>query len=140
MKEENREYGQVAFDVVEHASKKIGSRLPGSEGERKFHDYMCEKLEEIGITPVKEEFAVSPRSSIGGLSYAGYFGMIMSALTYFALHNYYLWFAMAFAGIIFVFWLVSSCFFYRKWFDMFFPQKISMNSYGELLPEDGKYD
>lgn len=140
MKEENREYGQVAFDVVEHASKKIGSRLPGSEGERKFHDYMCGKLEEIGITPVKEEFAVSPRSSIGGLSYAGYFGMIMSALIYFALHNYYLWFAMAFAGIIFVFWLVSSCFFYRKWFDMFFPQKISMNSYGELLPEDGKYD
>lgn len=140
MIEENREYGQVAFDVVEHASKKIGSRLPGSEGERKFHDYMCGKLEEIGITPVKEEFAVSPRSSIGGLSYAGYFGMIMSALTYFALHNYYLWFAMAFAGIIFVFWLVSSCFFYRKWFDMFFPQKISMNSYGELLPEDGKYD
>ena len=54
MKEENREYGQVAFDIVEHASKKIGSRLPGSEGERKFHDYMCGKLEEIGITPVKE--------------------------------------------------------------------------------------
>ena len=48
MKEENREYAKVAFDIVEHASKKIGSRLPGSEGERKFHDYMCEKLEEIG--------------------------------------------------------------------------------------------
>lgn len=140
MKEENREYGQVAYDIVEHAAKKIGSRLPGSEGERKFHDYMCGKLEEIGIKPVKEEFAVSPRSGIGGLGYAGYFGIIMSALTYFALHNENLWFAMAIAGLIFVFWLVFSCFFYKKWFDMFFPEKISMNSYGELLPEDGNYD
>ncbi len=140
MKEENRKYGQLAYDIVEHASKKIGSRLPGSEGEKKFHDYMCEKLEEIGIKPTREEFAVSPRSGIGGLSYAGYFGIIMSACMYFALHNEYLWYAMALAGIIFVFWLVFSCFFYKRWFDMFFPQKISMNSYGELLPEDGKYD
>lgn len=140
MKEENRQYGQLAYDIVEHAAKKIGSRLPGSEGEKKLHDYMCGKLEEIGIKPTVEEFAVSPRSGIGGLSYAGYFGIILSALMYFALHNVYLWFGMAIAGIIFVIWLVFSCFFYKKWFDMFFPQKISRNSYGELLPEDGKYD
>lgn len=140
MKEENRQYGQLAYDIVKHAAEKIGSRLPGSEGERKLHDYMCEKLEEIGIKPVKEEFAVSPRSGIGGLSYAGYFGIIMSLLIYFALGTYQLWFAMALAGIIFVIWLVFSCFFYKKWFDLFFPRKISMNSYGELLPEDGNYD
>lgn len=140
MKEENRQYGQLAYDIVEHAAKKIGSRLPGSEGEKKLHDYMCGKLEEIGIKPTVEEFAVSPRSGIGGLGYAGYFGIILSALMYFALHNVYLWFGMAIAGIIFVIWLVFSCFFYKKWFDMFFPQKISRNSYGELLPEDGKYD
>ncbi|MCH5170588.1 MAG: M28 family peptidase [Oscillospiraceae bacterium] len=140
MKEENRQYGQLAFDIVEHAAKKIGSRLPGSEGEKKLHDYMCEKLEEIGIKPTVEEFAVSTRSGIGGLGYAGYFGIIMSALMYFALHNEYLWFGMAIAGIIFVIWLFSSCFLYKQWFDMFFPQKISRNSYGELLPEDGKYD
>ena len=130
MKEENRQYGQLAYNIVEHAAKKIGSRLPGSEGEKKLHDYMCGKLEEIGIKPTVEEFAVSPRSGIGGLSYAGYFGIILSALMYFALHNVYLWFG----------WFASSCFFYKKWFDMFFPQKISRNSYGELLPEDGKYD
>ncbi|MCH5189205.1 MAG: M28 family peptidase [Oscillospiraceae bacterium] len=140
MKEENRQYGQLAFDIVEHAAKKIGSRLPGSEGEKKLHDYMCGKLEEIGIKPTVEEFAVSTRSGIGGLGYAGYFGIIMSALMYFALHNEYIWFGMALAGIIFVIWLVFSCFFYKQWFDMFFPQKISRNSYGELLPEDGKYD
>lgn len=140
MKEENRQYGQLAYDIVDHAAKKIGSRLPGSEGEKKLHDYMCGKLEEIGIKPTVEEFAVSPRSGIGGLGYAGYFGIILSALMYFALHNKYLWFGMAVAGIIFIIWLVFSCFFYKKWFDMFFPQKISRNSYGELLPENGKYD
>lgn len=140
MKEENRQYGQLAYDIVEHAAKKIGSRLPGSEGEKKLHDYMCSKLEEIGIKPTVEEFAVSPRSGIGGLGYAGYFGIIMSVLMYFALHNENLWFLMAIAGLIFVFWLVFSCFFYKQWFDMFFPQAISRNSYGELLPEDGKYD
>ena len=53
MKEENRKYGEVAFDIVKDAAEKIGSRLPGSEGEHKFHDYMAEKLREIGIKPVK---------------------------------------------------------------------------------------
>ncbi len=140
MKEENRQYGQLAYDIVKHAAEKIGSRLPGSDGERKFHDYMCGKLEEIGIKPVKEEFAVSPRAGIGGLPYAGYFGIIMSLLVYFALGTYQLWFAMALAGICFLLWLVFSCFLYSKWLDMFFPQKISLNSYGELVPEDGNYD
>jgi hypothetical protein len=140
MNEENKKYYDAANEIVNDAAHKIGSRLPGSEGERKFHDYMADKLREIGIKPVKEEFAVSPRAGIGGLPYAGYFGVIMSILVYFALNNQFLWFLMAFAGLIFVFWLVSSCFLYRKWFDMFFPQKISQNTYGELLPEDGNYD
>lgn len=139
MKEENKKYGAVAYDIVKDAAEKIGSRLPGSEGEHKFHDYMAEKLREIGIKPVKEEFAVSPRASIGGIPYAGYFGLIMSALVYFALHNYYIWYGMALAGICFVLWLVCSCFLYKTWFDMFFPQKVSCNTYGELLPEDGNY-
>lgn len=137
---ETKKYSDVANEIVNDAAHKIGSRLPGSEGEHKFHDYMAEKLREIGITPHKEEFAVSPRSGIGGLPYAGYFGVIMSLMMYFAIEHTALWFLMAFAGIIFVFWLVSSCFLYRTWFDMFFPQKISCNTYGELLPEDGKYD
>ncbi len=140
MNEENKKYYDAANEIVNDAAHKIGSRLPGSEGERKFHDYMADKLREIGIKPVKEEFAVSPRAGIGGLPYAGYFGVIMSILVYFALNNQFLWFLMAFAGLIFVFWLVSSCFLYRTWFDMFFPQKISQNTYGELLPEDGNYD
>lgn len=140
MKEESRKYVQEAWDIVKYASEKIGSRLPGSKGEREYANYMGEKLREIGIEPKTEEFCVSPRSGIGGLPYAGWYGLIASGLIYFALHNYYIWFGMALTGICMVLWLVFSCFLYKPWFDMFFKQKISQNVYGELTPEDGKYD
>lgn len=140
MKEESRKYAELAFGIVKDAAEKIGSRLPGSEGERKYARYMGDKLREIGIEPKTEEFAVSPRSSIGGISYAGWFGLIMSGLVYFALGNNSIWFGMALAGVCMLVWLIFSVFLYKKWFDMFFPQKISQNTYGELLPEDGKYD
>ncbi len=140
MKEENRKYAETAYSIVRDAALKIGSRLPGSDGERKFAAYMGDKLREIGIEPKKEEFAVSPRSSIGGIPYAGWFGLIMSGLVYLALGINSVWFGMALAGAAVVVWLVFGVFLYKKWFDMFFPQKISQNTYGELLPEDGKYD
>ena len=140
MKEENRKYAEEAYSIVRHAAEKIGSRLPGSDGERKFADYMGDKLKEIGITPIREEFAVSPRASIGGIPYAGWFGVAMSALVYFALGINSLWFGMALAGICCLLWLVLSVFLYKPWFDMFFKQEISQNTYGELVPEDGKYD
>ena len=65
MKEENRKYANEAYDIVKYASEVVGSRLPGSEGEREYAKYMGDKLREIGIEPKKEEFAVSPRASIG---------------------------------------------------------------------------
>ncbi len=139
MKEESRKYVQEAWDIVKDAEN-MGSRLPGSEGERKYADYMGKKLEDIGIKAKKEEFAVSPRSSIGGLPYAGWVGIILSALTYLTFKIPSIWFPMAFIGIATVVWLVFSCFLYKPWFDMFFKQKISQNVYGELVPEDGKYD
>ena len=79
MNEDSKKYGQEAYDIVCHAAHKIGGRLPGSENEHKFHDYMAGKLEEIGIKPVREEFTVAPCGSIGGIPYAGYAGIIMSA-------------------------------------------------------------
>lgn len=139
MKEENRKYAELAYDLVKDAET-FGSRLPGSEGERKYADFMGSKLEEIGIKAKKEEFAVSPRSGIGGLPYAGWVGIILSVLTYFAFGNPSIWFLMGFIGIAMVIWLVFSAFLYKPWFDMFFKQKISQNVYGELVPEDGKYD
>lgn len=140
MKAENKKYAEVAYDIVKDAAYKVGSRLPGSEGERKFAQYMGDKLRELGIEPKTEEFAVSPRSSIGGIPYAGWFGLIMSVLVYFALSISTLWYGMALAGVVVVLWLVLGVFLYKPWFDMFFRQKISQNTYGELLPEDGKYD
>lgn len=140
MKEENRRYAQEAFDIVTHAAKKIGSRLPGSEGEKKYADYMGDKLREIGIEPKQEEFAVSPRASIGGIPYAGWAGVILSLLVYFALSIHTLWYGMALSGIVVLVWLVAGVFLYKTWFDMFFKQAISQNTYGELLPPGGEYD
>lgn len=140
MKEENRKYAQEAYELTSYAAKEIGSRLPGSDGEKKYADFMGDKLREIGIEPKQEEFAVSPRSSIGGLSYAGWSGVILSALAFFAINISSVWFGMAGLAVVTIIWLVFSCFFYKTWFDMFFPQEISQNTYGELVPEDGKYD
>ncbi|MGN0527863.1 MAG: M28 family metallopeptidase [Eubacterium sp.] len=140
MKEENRRYAQEAYDIVKHAAKKIGSRLPGSEGEKKYADYMGDKLREIGIEPKQEEFAVSPRASIGGIPYAGWAGVILSLLVYFAFSIHTLWYGMALSGIVVLVWLVAGVFLYKTWFDMFFKQAISQNTYGELLPPGGEYD
>ncbi len=140
MKGENRKYAQEAYEIVEYAANEVGSRLPGSDGEKKYADYMGGKLKEIGIEPIREEFSVSPRASIGGIPYAGWVGLIMSALVYPAMHMSAIWFGMSLASVVCIVWLVCSVFLYKRWFDMFFKQEISQNVYGELLPEDGKYD
>ena len=140
MRDESKKYGYAAYDMIKYAAHKIGSRLPGSKGEHEFHDYMAQKLEEIGIKPVKEEFSVAPRGSIGGVPYAGYAGILMSALVYFALGNFHVWFGIAAIGVCITIWLVCDVLLYHTWFDLFFHQEISRNTYGELLPEDGEYD
>ena len=101
---------------------------------------MGDKLREIGIEPIREEFAVSPRASIGGIPYAGWVGLALSALVYIAMGIPSVWYGMALVSIAVIVWLVCSVFLYKTWFDMFFKQEISQNTYGELLPEDGKYD
>lgn len=74
---------------------------------------MGDKLRSIGIEPVREEFAVSPRASIGGIPYAGYLGLIMSALVYVALHLSAVWYGMALASVVCWVWLILSVFFIR---------------------------
>ncbi len=108
MKEESRKYAQEAYDIVTHAAKKIGSRLPGSDGEKKYADYMGEKLREIGIEPKQEEFSVAPRASIGGIPYAGWWGIALSVLVYFALGISAIWYGMALASIVVTVWLIAS--------------------------------
>lgn len=140
MKEQFRPYIEEAYGIVEHAANVIGPRLPGGDNEKKFHNYMAEKLENIGIKPKVEPFAVSPRASIGGIPYAGWMGVALSALTYLALPIPTIWALMAAAAIATWIWLIFSVFLYKRWFDRFFKQKKSQNTYGELLPADGKYD
>ena len=140
MREEIRPYVDEAFEIVKHAANEIGPRLPGGENEKKFHDYMGEKLKGIGLKPTTEPFSVAPRASIGGIPYAGWVGVALSVMTYFALNIRSLWALMAIVSMCTWVWLVCSVFLYKRWFDCFFPQKISRNTYGELLPPDGKYD
>lgn len=140
MSEETKKYGDEAYDIINYAAYEVGSRLPGSDGEKKFVNHMADKLKEIGIKPVKEEFAVSPRASIGGIPYAGWAGIILCIGSYFARNIEALWIPLAALGIAVTLWLIISVFLYHTCFDMFFKQKISQNVYGELLPEDGNYD
>ncbi len=140
MNEEYKKYQDEAFEIVTHAANEIGPRLPGTANERKFHDYMAEKLKSIGVKPVREEFAVAPRAGIGGLPYAGYVGLIVSAGALIARQITSVWYLTAALSVLMLFWLVASCFLYRTWFDIFFKQKISQNTLGEVLPEDGEYD
>lgn len=139
MKEATKKYADEAYEIVEYAANVVGSRLPGSKGEKEYADYMGDKLKEIGIEPKQEEFFVAPRSGIGGLSYAGWVGVVLSLLTYLALELPTLWVPMAIAGCVMVFWLVFSCFLYKPWFDMFFHREISQNTYGEFYNGDS-YD
>lgn len=140
MIENSKKYADEAFEIVDHAANEIGSRLPGSKGEIKFHEYMADKLREIGVNPVKEEFAVYPKASIGGLPYAGWAGVILCIGSYFARTIPSLWIALGGFAFLTVFWLLWDVFLYHKTFDMFFKQAISRNTYGEVVPEDGQYD
>lgn len=149
MRKELKPYADEAFGIVETAANEIGSRLPGSDGERKFADFMADKLDSIGIKPVKEKFLVAPRASIGGIPYAGWVGIICAllmivALAFASLGSYIA--ATAVFGLVFfacvatVIWLVCSVFLYKTWFDFAFHQEVSQNVYGEVTPDDGKYD
>ena len=140
MREEIRKYVDEAYDIVKHAANVIGPRLPGSANEKKFADYMADKMKGIGLKTTTEPFAVHPRSSIGGIPYIGWISVVMSLMIYAALIFKFLWVPMALIEIISWIWIVSTVFFYRRWFDGFFEQKKSQNTYGELIPENGKYD
>lgn len=148
MREELKKYGDEAYEMVEYAANEIGPRLPGSQNEKKYHDYMSGKLKEIGLNPVTESFVFAPHASIGGLPYAGWAGIIGCVLTLIATIlasiNLYGGLVMHFVCTIFMLcvwiWLFVSVFKYHTCFDWCFKHKVSQNTYAELLSEDGKYD
>ena len=109
---------------------------------------MSDKLKEIGLNPVTESFVFAPHSSIGGLPYAGWAGIIGCILTVIATMlasiSAYAGLATHFVCTVYMIctwvWLVVSVFKYHTCFDWCFKHKVSHNTYAELLPEDGKYD
>lgn len=148
MREELKKYGDDAYKMVEYAANEIGPRLPGSKNEIKYHEYMSDKLKEIGLEPVTESFVFAPHASIGGLPYAGWAGIIGCVLTIIATilahFSVYGGVAMHFVCSMYLIcvwiWLFVSVFKYHTCFDWCFKHKVSQNTYAELLPEDGKYD
>ena len=148
MREELRKYSDEAYEIVKHAANEIGPRLPGSDGEKKLHDYMAGRLDEIGVKPTTEKFVFAPHASIGGLPYAGWGGIIgalalvvMSIVATFSPFG-----GLAISFLTFVYmaglwvWLVVSVFKYHTCFDWCFKHAVSHNTYGELLPKGGEYD
>ncbi|MBR4800601.1 MAG: M20/M25/M40 family metallo-hydrolase [Clostridia bacterium] len=148
MREELRKYGDEAYDIVKYAANEIGPRLPGSEGENKLHDYMASRLEEIDVKPVKEKFVFAPHASIGGLPYAGWGGIIgavgLLLAGIFGSMSAFAGLALSFVTFVYMAglwtWLIVSVFKYKTCFDWCFKHAVSHNTYGELLPKDGKYD
>lgn len=153
MKEQLEKYTDEAFDMVEYAANEIGQRVPGTDGEKKFHDYLADKLKEIGLKPKTEKFIFAPRGSIGGLPYAGWGGIVLAILLYLSIivHGIVesggahlatialLYIATLYAIGLWI-WVICSVFKYKTWFDWCFHQEVSYNTYAELLPKDGKYD
>lgn len=148
MREELKKYAQEAYEHVEFIANEIGPRTPGTEGEKKLHDYISGKLKDLGLNPKTEKFIFAPFSSIGGLPYAGWGGIIITILTLIgiALSGATIVGAMtihfvsvAYTLLLWV-WIVCSVFKYKTWFDWCFKQEVSHNTYAELLPEDGEYD
>lgn len=140
MREEINRYVHDAYAIVCHAANVIGPRLPGSANEKKFADYMEAKMQNIGLKTHKEPFAVSPRSSIGGVPTIGWISVVVSLMMYPARIWPFLWFPITFFVCLSWVWIIGCVFLYHRWFDKLFRQEKSQNVYGELLPEDGKYD
>ncbi len=148
MREELKKYSDEAYEIVKHAANEIGPRLPGSEGEKKLHDYMSDRLSDIGVKPTTEKFVFAPHASIGGLPYAGWGGIIGAlALVVMSIVSTFSPFGgLAISFLTFIYmaglwvWLVVSVFKYHTCFDWCFKHAVSHNTYGELLPKDGEYD
>lgn len=159
MREELKKYADEAYEIVEYAANEIGPRVPGTDGENEMHDYMSGKLKDLGLKPVTEKFLFAPHSSIGGLPYAGWGGIIITLLNLLAIafnffgfagnianrqHTYagslvFLVLAVSYTVVLWI-WIVCGVFKYKTWFDWCFKQEVSRNTYAEILPVDGKYD
>ena len=121
---------KVIFDFVKTIIDKHGPRLPGSDEERAAQKDIAKIMEAAtGVTPTVEPFQLAPRASIGAIPYLGYASAVALVLYY--IHAVP---AMILSACILAF-AVIQVFLYKGWFDKFFKQETSNNTFSVI---DGK--
>lgn len=129
-----QEGSKLIFDFVKQIIDKHGPRLPGSDEERAAQKDIAEIMEkETGVKPVVEPFKFAPRASIGAIPYLGFVGFIALVLYY--IHPVPA-LVLAAGDLIFA---IIQVFLYKGWFDRFFKQEISNNTYS-VIDGKGKID
>lgn len=126
----SKEGAKIIFDFIKMIIDTHGPRLPGSDEERAAQKDIAEYMErETGVKPTVEPFRLAPRASIGAIPYLGYVGF--AALILYYIHPIPA-IILALADLIFA---VIQVFLYKGWFDRFFKQETSNNTYSVI---DGK--
>lgn len=126
----SQEGAKTILAFVKEIIDKHGPRLPGSDEERAAQKDIAAYMEqETGAKPTVEPFKFAPRASIGAIPYLGYVSAVALVLYY--VHPIPA-LIIALGTLIFA---VIQVFLYKGWFDKFFKQEISNNTYSVI---DGK--
>lgn len=121
---------KLIFDFVRTIIDTHGPRLPGSDEERAAQADIAKIMEhETGAKPTVEEFQFAPRASIGAIPYLGYAAAVSLVLYY--IHSAL---SLILSAAVLAF-AVIQVFLYKGWFDKFFKQEKSNNTYSVI---DGK--
>lgn len=130
----SKQGAKTIFDFVKWIIDTHGPRLPGSDEERAAQKDIAEYMEkETGVKPVVEPFKFAPRASIGAIPYLGYSAAVALVLYY--IHPIPA-LVVSLCTLIFA---VVQVFLYKGWFDCFFKQEISNNTYS-VIDGKGKID
>lgn len=129
-----QEGAKIIFDFVKNIIDTHGPRLPGSDEERAAQKDIAEYMEkETGVKPTVEPFRLAPRASIGAIPYLGYAGF--AALILYYVHPVL---SLILSACVLTF-AVIQVFLYKGWFDRFFKQEMSSNTYS-VIDGKGKID
>lgn len=129
-----QEGAKIIFDFVKQIIDKHGPRLPGSDEERAAQKDIAEYMEQAtGVKPTVEPFQLAPRASIGAIPYLGFVGAVALILYY--IHPIPA-LILAAGDLIFA---IIQVFLYKGWFDRFFKQEMSNNTYS-VIDGKGKID
>lgn len=130
----SKEGAKIIFDFVKAIIDKHGPRLPGSEEENAAQKDIAKYMEEAtGVKPTVEPFKFAPRASIGAIPYLGYAAAVSLVLYY--IHPV----PALIVSFCTLFFAIVQVFLYKGWFDKFFKQETSNNTYS-VIDGKGKID